>query len=204
MEIINWLRTSSGSSPSIVITKTDNTELGHDLVRAWLYQEEGDWETSRAAMPETEAGFTVFAEEFTEKVLKLNLVKLPDPTDTQAIALWQRIFKMITFKDLLEGEPYIMPEYFLNYQEFGLEEDPKNHELIYQSRTAEDDYLPWVHFEVLAPSLYDYSQSEQELVIMGSITKYYFWVDKEGDCRLGFYYTEKSPNQIDKVVGYVS
>ena len=191
MEIINWLRTSNAPTSSIIITKGDNTELGQDLIRAWLFQQEGDWDTSQAAMPDDESQFNTFAEEFTDEVLKLDLVRLPDPTETQATELWRRIFDMITYKVLAEGEPFNMPKYFANYQEFGLQEDPENHELIYQSRTAEDDYLPWVHFEVLAPLLYDYSPAEHELVIIGPITKYYFWVDKEGDCRLGFYYAEK-------------
>jgi hypothetical protein len=87
-------------------------------------------------------------------------------------------------------EPFHDDHVFHNSQIFGLQNKPEYLQMIYEQRAANDDYLPWVRFEVLAPN-------------EGVLTHFYFWVDKEGDTRLGLYYTTTSFDQIDDVLKYL-
>jgi len=184
--LINWLRSVRSETPTLVVSKSDNASLGHKLVQAFLYLSyHKDWDAMMLDMPTDEDGFEAFAKTHAGDPIMIDLSE-PWP-ETEPNQLRSQILNTITRQ---ADEAFHDEHIFHNSQIFGLQEKPEYLQMIYEQRAAEDDYLPWVQFQVLAPS-------------EGVLTQFYFWVDKEGDSRLGLYYTTTAFDQIDEVLKYL-
>ncbi len=184
--LINWLRSVRTETPTLVVSKSDHESLGHNLVQAFLYlSHHKDWDAMIVDMPTDEEGFEAFAKTHANDSIMLDLTEdWPEGWPNQ---LRSEILHTITRQ---VDEPFHDDHLFHNSHIFGLQNKPEYLQRICDQRAANDDYLPWVRFEVLAPN-------------QGALTHFYFWVDKEGDVRLGLYYTTTAFDQIDEVLQWV-
>ena len=184
--LINWLRSTRSETPTLVVSKSDHGDLGHALVQAFLYLSYEDWDAAMLDMPTDTSGFESFAKTHADDSIMLDLSE-PWP-EGQPTTLRSHILHTIARE---EDEHFHDEHIFEGSQIFGLHNKPEYLQQIYSQRAANDDYLPWVRFEVLAPN-------------QGALTHFYFWVDREGDVRLGLYFTVSAFDQIDEVLQWVA
>lgn len=196
-EIINWLRSGGPRDvPTLVVSKRDSGELGPLLVKAYIYANDypEDWEAAEEAMPGDATDMEKWIKDHADKERFIDLTHLcfgheAHPAPKYAGLLRNHILEYISRPD--QQAAFSDESYFNNSNRFGLREDPDYLRRIYEVRADEDDYLPWVQFKVLAPN-------------EGGLTTYYFWVDREGDARLGLYFNISPFDAIDEVLHYVA